>query len=103
MNNELKIFELRWNNHNEKEWVAAYTNIGALLFYSNVTSSNIWDFDNEDEIVEIPKEKWGTLYVINTEYNPESQDEDKIWQRKPFSELMLGKTQPFILAGTMYD
>jgi hypothetical protein len=98
-NMTLKIFELRWNEQGEKEWVAAFTNIGALKSYCEITSTDLVDMDGADEIVEVPEEEWANMTIKNTDFDPDDPD-DK--ETQTFSEWMDGRTEPDIIAGTMY-
>lgn len=98
--NDLKIFELRWNNIGEKEWMAARTNIEALKCYFNITSTDMSDLDDADEIVEVPKEKWPEMIVRNSDYNSNDPED---WQTKTFEEYMKEQIKPDIIAGTMYE
>lgn len=95
--NNLKIFELRWTEQGEKEWMCARTNIEALKCYLNITDTNIIELDDLDEIVEIPKEKWSEYKVVN----PDHDGDD--WKEMTFEDWMEGRTDPDIIAGTMYE
>lgn len=97
--NNLKIFELRWTKQSEKEWVCARTNIEALKIYFNVTNTVIGELDDEDEIVEVPKEKWAELHIKNNDYYKTDPDD---WMYKSFEEYMKEQIHPDIIAGTMY-
>jgi hypothetical protein len=98
--NDFKIFELRWTEIGEKEWVAARTNIEALKCYFNTTSTDINDLDDIDEIAEVPKEKWITMTIRNSDYNSNDPED---WQIKTFEEYMKDQKTPDIIAGTMYE
>lgn len=97
---ELKVFELKWNKLGEREWMCAYTNIQAIKEYCSITSTDLIDMDDVDEIVEVPKEKWPEYTIGNCEYD-ESDPED--WKSKTFEEYMKTATHPDIIAGTMYE
>lgn len=97
---ELKIFELRWSSQDEKEWVCARTNIEALKIYFNITDTAMIDLDDEDEIIEVPKEKWPEMAIRNSEYNPKDPED---CGTKTFEEYMKTATVPDIIAGTMYE
>ena len=88
----MKIFELRWAAQDEKEWIAAHTNIEALKVYESITDVSLVDMDDDDEIVELPKEKWAE-YTVKTEGEP----------AVTFAEWMDGTVKPDIICGTMYD
>lgn len=98
--NGLKIFELRWAKMEEREWVAAHTNIEALKQYFSITSTDINDLDDEDEIVEVPKEKWAEMNIRNSDYDSNDPDD---WETKTFEEYMKEQIGPDIIAGTMYE
>lgn len=98
--NGLKIFELRWTKQGEKEWMAARTNIEALKTYFSITSTDMSDLDDVDEIVEVPMEKWSEMTIRNADYNSNDPDD---WQIKTFEEYMKDQTGPDIIAGTMYE
>lgn len=100
MSKELKVFELRWNNSGEKEWMCAYTNIQALKEYCSITSTDLIDMDDVDEVVEIPKDKWSEYNINNSEYDETDPDD---WKQKTFEEYMKEATAPDIIAGTMYE
>lgn len=91
---ELKIFELTWAKAGEKEWVCAHTNVEALKTYFNITGTYITDLDDEDEIVEIPKDKWHQYALRDSDSDPEIT--------KTFKEIMKTKTVADIIGGTMY-
>ena len=100
MNKELKIFEIRWTKQGEKEWVCARTNIEALQTYLLNCSMHIIELDAEDEIVEVPREKWSEYKVNNSEYDENDPDD---WSEKTFEEVMEDMKGPDIIAGTMYE
>ena len=72
----MKIFEIQVNG--EKEWVSGSTIFEALKTYCNFTEMSIQDFEDEDDMIEIPKEQWDDYYVID--------DDDK--SRQSFTEFM---------------
>lgn len=96
----MKVFELRWNKQDEKEWIAAHTNIEAIKTYLSITSTDIEDLDDEDEIVEIPKREWGKMTIHNADYDPSDPDDAEF---KTFKEYMKDCKKPDLIAGTMYD
>ena len=95
----MKIFELRWISQDEKEWVAANTNIEALKVYFAITDTDLTDMEDEDEIIELPKEKWAEMTVTNSEYDPTDPDD---FESITFEEWMKTNKEPGIIAGTMY-
>lgn len=97
---KLKVFELRWNKQDEKEWICAHTNIEALKTYLSMTSTDIVDLDDEDEIVEIPESEWSKITIRNSEYD-ENDPED--FESQTIEEYMRDQLRPDIIAGTMYE
>lgn len=96
----MKVFEFRWNSQDEKEWVAAHTNLEALKTYLAITDIDIVDLDDEDEIVEIPKEEWGKMTIRNIEYDMADPDD---YEFKTFEDFMKDCKKPCIIAGTIYE
>jgi len=90
----MKIFELKWNKQDEKEWIAAHTNIEAIKTYLSITSTDICDLDDEDEISEVHKDQWGKMTITNDDSELEPQT---------FEEYMKDCKHPDIIAGTMYE
>lgn len=88
----MKIFEINWESQGEKEWVAAETNLHALKVYCRITDMSIDDFEDTDEIIEIPKNKW-SKYKIKMEGDVEIT----------FKQYMRANNTPDIIAGTMYE
>lgn len=66
-----KIYEIQING--EKEWVCADTVIEALKAYCSITDMSLVDFENDDEIIEVPKDKWGDMSIVDVEAE---RDED---------------------------
>lgn len=92
MENTMKIFEIAWGD-GEKEWIAANTTIQALKVYSSMTGVDLDDFEDDDNIVELPKSKWGR-YTVKEEDAEESIT---------FKQWMKENKRPDIIAGTMYE
>jgi hypothetical protein len=97
----MKIFEIQWKSQDEKEWVAANTTIEALKVYCSITGMDLINFEDDDEIVEIPKEKWKEMTVFNWDYDPENPEDN--WKEKSFEQWMEEHSDPDIIAGTMYE
>ena len=97
---EMKIFELRWTSQDEKEWVSGRTIIEALKTYLSVTGTDIVDLEDEDEIIEVPKEEWSKMTVRNTDYDETDPDD---FEEMTFEEWMKQNPSSDIIAGTMYD
>lgn len=93
----MKVFEIKWND-GEKEWISAESFIGAIKFYCSETSFDVSDFDDEDEIREVPKEEWDKMKITNTEYDPNDPDDQETYT---VEELL--SDGPGLLAGTMYE
>lgn len=89
----MKIFELRWTKQDEKEWIAADTNIEALKKYCSITGMDLSDFDELDEIIEIPESEWDKFSV---------REEDRE-EAITFRQWMKENKYPDIIAGTMYE
>lgn len=96
----MKIFELRWTSQDEKEWVSGRTLIEALKTYLSITGTDIDDLEDEDEIVEVPKEDWSKMIIRNANYSESNSDDFK---EMTFEEWMKQNPSPDIIAGTMYD
>ena len=96
----MKIFELRWTSQQEKEWVSGRTMIEALKTYLLTTGIDIVELDDDDDIVEVPKEEWSKLIVRNTEYN--ENDPDDV-EEMTFEQWMEENQNPDVIAGTMYN
>ena len=94
-----KIYEIQING--EKEWICADTAIEALKFYCSLTDISISEFENDDDIVEVPKEKWSEMTIVDTEGE---YDEETGWPvNKTFSEYMETEaTSADIIATTNY-
>jgi len=90
---KLKIYEFRYPNQDNKEWVAAHTNIEAIKVLCFINEVDLIDFDDEDELVELPESEWDTHAVID----PDSEE-----PTITFTEWMKSNTKPDIIAGTMY-
>jgi len=72
---KLKVFELRWAGTEEKEWIADYTNIGALITYCLETHTDLLDMDSANEIVEVLESEWSEMRIVGEEYGAEYPDD----------------------------
>ena len=65
----MRAFNFKING--EEEIVAAETYIEAMRYYCKTNGWDLLgsDFDNKDDIEEIPEHKWGEIEVTNTEYD----------------------------------
>ena len=97
-NFELKVFELRFTDQGEKEWVCARSVIDAIITYVSTTNISLYELSWNDEIVEIPREKWGDYKIRNNERGEDYED----GQEKTFEEYMKDQEHSDIIAGTMY-
>lgn len=93
----LKIFEFQWTSQGEKEWVCAHTIVEALKFYLSLTSMDMVDLEDDDNIIELPKEEWSKMTIRHTD--PEEGEPET----ETFEEFMRGRIRPDIIAGTMYE
>lgn len=84
----MKIYALRVNG--EIEWIAANTVIEALQNYITITGIELTDFELDDDIKEVPKEKWSQLKVMC--YDRQSQSE------QTFAEVIRHMKSPDIIA-----
>lgn len=60
-----KIYQINING--EKEWIAADTAIEALKFYHGLTDVDLTDFEDDDDIFELPKSEWPNHNILDTE------------------------------------
>jgi len=88
--NDLKIFELAFDG--EKTWIAARTIIEAIQTYCSVTGMDLVEFEGDEEITELPREKWTEHIIREDDQTPEQTFED--WMKENHN--------PDIIAGTMY-
>jgi len=79
-----KIYEIQISG--EKEWVCADTAIEALKAYSSITDITLTDFEDDDDIVEVPKEKWSEMNIVDTD--GKMDDEGNYPVVMTFSEYM---------------
>jgi hypothetical protein len=86
----MRIFEIAQGD--ELEWVAADTNVHALKIYSSITDQQLWDFEDDATITELPKDEWEAHYIRGEDGLPE----------KTFAQWMKENKTPDIIAGTPY-
>ena len=67
----MKIFEITFTKENEKAWIYAKSLIDCIKTYLRVTGASIGDFSEDDDIAQIPKEKWHEYTVLNTDNEDE--------------------------------
>lgn len=92
----MKIFEIIYKD-DEKQWVAATTNIEALQEVLSIEST---DIDLMTEIKELPEDKWDEWHVTNTEYD-ETDTED--WESMTFRQFLNDCKDAQIISATFYD
>lgn len=68
----------------ESEWVIARTAFEAIKLYCDVTGYTIGDFENEDDIFEVPESDWDTHKVMHDDGEPD----------KTYREMMEGVVAP---------
>jgi hypothetical protein len=90
----MKIFEIIYKD-GEQQWVAAATNIEALLEVLSVEST---DLDLMQEIKEFPESEWDEMKVVNVD-----ESEGEKWETMSFREFLNRCTSSKIIAGTFYD
>ena len=95
----MKIFEIQWTSQGEKEWVSGRTIIEALKTYLSVTGNDMSDMEDDDDIIEVPKEQWSLMTIRNTQYDKTDSDD---FEEMTFEQWMKENTESDIIAGTMY-
>jgi hypothetical protein len=88
----LKIFELRWPD-DEVAWIAAYTNVQALQIYCTATDTDFHDLEGDEEIKELPPNKWRKIYVT---------DEDAL-PSQSLHQWMQDNQEPALIAGSIWN
>lgn len=63
---KLKIFEITNSQYGQIAWVAGYGLMHALSIFNRATDS-VYDWDEGDEIVELPEDKWDSYTVTEDE------------------------------------
>ena len=86
----------------EREWMAAKTIIQAVKFYH--TMVDVSELDDDDEVTELPREKWSEMKVKNCDYDTAHPDADD-WQEKTFEDFVKDEivSLPCMIAETNYD
>lgn len=90
----MNIYELQISG--ESEWIVANTVIEALKVYKETTGNGLDDFDNEDDIVEVPESEWDERKV----HHPDEEDENQ--QYKTYRQMVEEATEPFYGWSTVY-
>lgn len=60
-----KIFEIQVSG--EKYWICADKLIEALKTYCSIADVTIGEFEDDDDIIEVPKDKWVEMNIFDTE------------------------------------
>jgi hypothetical protein len=88
-----KIYEFQING--EKEWICADTLFEALKFYYSINDLKLTDYDNCDDIIEVPKEKWSSMNILNIEeprddngHYPVIETFEQYMQHAQFTEII---------------
>jgi hypothetical protein len=92
MTKELKIFEVKLSKFEEREWLACYTNVQAIQMYCEDINNTIWEMDELDEVIEIPKNQWKDFKI---EYPGKSFI--------TFEQFMDGVENPCIIRNALYE
>ena len=92
----MKIFEIIYQD-DEKQWVAALTNIEAV---QEILRTEDGDIDLMKEIRELSEDKWDEMHVVNTDYD-ENDSED--WESMTFREFIKDVKGCQIISATFYD
>lgn len=79
-----KIYEIRIGY--EKYWVCADTSIEAIRTYLEATDTDLIDLEDEDDMVEVLKEKWDNMNIVDIE--AEMDDKGSYPVIMTFSEYM---------------
>ncbi len=61
---EMNIYEFQMNG--EKDWICAKTIIEALKLYKILTSIEIDNFEDDDDIVLIPQTEWHEYHIVDS-------------------------------------
>ena len=93
-----KIYEIRIAG--EKEWICADTAIEALKFYHGLTDIDFVDFENEDDIVELPQSEWSKKNILDIDHP--TDDEGNYPIIETFEEYMKHAQFAEIIATTNY-
>lgn len=95
---EMKIFELQFTRQDECEWISGRTAIEALKTYLSNMGDDFSDLEDEDEITEVPKEKWSEMTVRNTNYD---ETDPNSHEKITFEEWMKQNSGSACIAGTI--
>jgi hypothetical protein len=88
----MKVYEIQWSKIEEKSWVSAHTAIHAIQVYCSETSTDLGDFDDTDDIVELPEDKWATHTIDNSEDGEETETFAEFMARNPHVPALIAET-----------
>lgn len=88
----MKIYEIQWNKIEEKSWVSGRTAIEAIQTYCKETSTDLFDLESEDEIMELPKDQWAKYTIDNSEDGDEIESFLSFMFRNPNSSCLIAET-----------
>lgn len=66
----MRLFQL--NSKSEKYFIAAHTIVEAIQLFCSLQSTTILEMDHEDDIIEVPREKWDEMTIKDPEGEEES-------------------------------
>ena len=92
----MKIFQLTWGD-GEREYISANTNVDAIKVYCQDCSFDVWDFEDDCEINEIPEDEWEKFTIKMDDF--EGDEDSKIIT---FVEWMKQNLESGYICGTMY-
>lgn len=86
--NDLKIFQLSFDG--EHAWIASRTIIEAIQTYCSVTGMDLVEFEGDEEITELPREKWAE-YIIKEEDDTAEQTFEQ-WMKENHTRDIIAST-----------
>lgn len=86
----MNIYE--FNISGEKFWICAKTTIEAIKVYSDHYDDDLSDFEDTDDILLLPADRWSTHHVTDEYGNLEQS----------FLEYMQAAKEPGVIASTLY-
>ncbi len=90
----MKIFEIQFTKEDERAWIYAETIIDAIKTYCYVTGTDLVDFDSNDDIAEIPVEKWSKFSVTDEENDgvPNISFKQWVWENEEYGSDVIATT-----------
>ena len=96
-NKEFKVYELQTNG--ESQWMCAKTLVSALFKYEEITGVSLEEWDEEDDVVIVPKSKWKDMKILN----PDEEDENgEMLVIQTFDQYMSTANKVDMIASTVY-